>query len=422
MPTFNLFEHRQAQAAIPNGQSVSVVPNGAGMGAGEQGMMLSDGNAGGVGGEGQKEELRDIVGDILAASADGAQPQEIARLARRAVNVNVPQELSGNDNVMKMIIALGRRAMENQDIDTTDPESGNLEKSLDEVAESIAAEAGWDANELINEAKERGGADEMSDTGNQGVPPVATAGFLSTARQIVAAGKGNGGGAAKNPLQKKKKGNPFKVLMGRVQKLLDHGIDERNQVVKTLMRQKGNRWKRETIEKAFTVVKDRNVRDERSNQTGEVEEMPQEKAATVRAFNMAEYLGMKRMAENEKPDKQINDVRTEQRDSLYKVDRPMTSLSMGELISRLQYLVTAVDSENTMMGENLVAYRGVDKPAMNKQSESIRAELANRGYDAEMLKRLFGIPNATKPSTNYQGERKPEPKQAKKPEEGREVV
>ena len=420
MPTFNLFEYRQAQAAIPNGQSVSVVPNGAGMGESEQGMMLSDGNPGGVAGEGSKQELREIIGDILKAEADQESESEIGRIARRAMNIGLPDELNGNDNAMQLVIALGRRAMENQEIATTDPETGNAEKSLAELAGMIADEAGWDREELIMQSELRsddaggmpgpdGGFGDAGGTG--GIPPVATAGFLAAARMLFA-GKG-----VKNPLQKKKKGNPFKVLMGRVQKLLDHGIDERNQVVRTLMRQKGNRWKRETIEKAFTLVKDRNVRDERTKQNEEATEMP--KAAS---FNMAEYLGMRRQAENEKPEKEIPDVRTEQRESLYSVDRPMSSLSMGELISRLQYLVTAVNSENTMMGENLVAYRGVDKSAMSKQADAIKAELTNRGYDADMLKRLFGIPNATKPSTNYQGEKQPEPSKSKKPEPGREVV
>lgn len=541
MPTFNLYQYRQAQAAIPNGRSISVVPNGAGMGGemgNDQGTMLSDGNPGGVAGEGQKPELRDIVGDILLAADKGAEPNEIARLARRIVNISVPDELSGNDEAASLIVALGRRATENQSIDTTDPESGQAENSLGDIADMIAQEAGWDSMELIQEAKQRGGAGDMSDIGGSGgVPPVATAGFLTAVRQLTAADKGNAnGGGTKNPLQKKKKGNPFKVLMGRVQKLLDHGIDERNQVVRTLMRQKGNRWKRETIEKAFTIVKDRNVRDERARKDGIPVETPQPKAASfnmaehlgmkrkaegiagqhnespeitqlrdnngslpkyawpggypmyyldkmnnvlcpdcanenddytdplvahdvnyedtdlscdhcsnpieaayaddtaapegelvepegepapVLSFNMAEYLGMKRKAENEKPEKEIH---RPMRDSLYSVDRPLESLSLGELVSRLQYAVTASNSETTMIGENLVAYRGVDKAASNSQAEAIRAELKRRGYNSDTLKQVYGIPDATKPNTDYQGKKQPDSKQTGKPEAGRKMV
>jgi len=470
---------------------------------GEQGMMLSDGNPGGVGGEGQKADLRVVVGDILKAQADGEQPSEIARLGRRAMSVKIPDEFSGNDNAMQLIVALGRRSMENQEIDTTDPDSGNVEHSLAELAGMIADEAGWDREELIREAQERGGAEEMSNTGNMGgVPPVATAGPLSAPRAILAA---EGNGKAKNPLQKKKKGNPFKVLMGRVQKLLDHGVDERNQVVRTLMRQKGNRWKRETIEKAFTVVKDRNVRDEKTAPHDEVEEKPMQMAAFNmaeymrrtadwanpnklrypmepdepkkvdrrpkcpdcgepmrhdppigrlepvspsyrcgkcqksfrkdevarrkgevsdmaegrRVFNMADHLGLRRTAENEKPQKEFHEP---MRDSLYSVERPLSSLSMGELISRLQYAVTASNASDTMIGENMVAYRNVDASATQKNATALKAELSKRGYDAIMLKKLFGIPDATKPNLNYQGEKQPEPKKGKQPDPGRDVV
>lgn len=55
--------------------------------------------------------------------------------------------------------------------------------------------------------------------------------------------------------KKKTRGNPFKVLMGKVGKLLDHGLNK-NQVVKHIARLKF--WNKETVEKAVDIVKDYN--------------------------------------------------------------------------------------------------------------------------------------------------------------------
>ena len=52
--------------------------------------------------------------------------------------------------------------------------------------------------------------------------------------------------------KKKTRGNPFRVLMGKVQKLLDHGLNKR-QIVRYLRKQKY--WSDSIIEKAVDVVK-----------------------------------------------------------------------------------------------------------------------------------------------------------------------
>lgn len=59
-------------------------------------------------------------------------------------------------------------------------------------------------------------------------------------------------------VQKKKKdsrGNPFRVLMGKVGKLLDHGLNKRD-IVRYLLKEQI--WNEETIEKAVNIVKDYN--------------------------------------------------------------------------------------------------------------------------------------------------------------------
>ena len=51
----------------------------------------------------------------------------------------------------------------------------------------------------------------------------------------------------------KKRGNPFRVLMGKVGKLLGHGLEKRD-IVRYILKDKI--WNEETIEKAIKIVKD----------------------------------------------------------------------------------------------------------------------------------------------------------------------
>lgn len=55
--------------------------------------------------------------------------------------------------------------------------------------------------------------------------------------------------------KKKTRGNPFRVLMGKVGKLLDHGIEKKD-IVRYLAKQKF--WTNETIERAVDIVRDYN--------------------------------------------------------------------------------------------------------------------------------------------------------------------
>jgi hypothetical protein len=62
------------------------------------------------------------------------------------------------------------------------------------------------------------------------------------------------------PVKKKTRGNPFKVLMGKVGKLLDHGLTK-NKIVKYMSKEKY--WDKEIIEKAVDIVKDYNRKKHR---------------------------------------------------------------------------------------------------------------------------------------------------------------
>jgi SOS response regulatory protein OraA/RecX len=60
---------------------------------------------------------------------------------------------------------------------------------------------------------------------------------------------------AQQGAKKKKRGNPFRVLMGKVGKLIDHGLSKRD-VVRTLLKE--NIWNEETIGRATDIVRDYN--------------------------------------------------------------------------------------------------------------------------------------------------------------------
>lgn len=390
MPTFNLHEYMRRRAAeIPNGQSISDVPNGSDAG---QGVLVSDGGMPGVGGAQSKIPLKEIVADMLSAEQDGADPDEIARLAKRAMSTDVPPELSGNDEAAQLIIALGRKASEDQMVQTTDPESGKPERGLADLASAIADQAGWDRDELVAESKQRA---EMGGTPMPAAPVMGPPVTASVNRS--AAEKSN---VPPQSVKEKKKGNPFKVLMGRVQKLLDHGVDERGEVVRTILRGKDNKWKRETIEQAYDIVKERNVRKERKEQS---DPEPEEKKPPTKSFNLARHLGMQRTAQDARFQSQPGDTAEKdggkRRPSLYDVKRPTNSMSFWELISRAQYLMSASNADEILLNENMVSDRPQQGGTTRSQLREIRAELSNRGYDAAMLNKLFGIPMPRQDST-----------------------
>lgn len=77
--------------------------------------------------------------------------------------------------------------------------------------------------------------------------------------------------AANGKKKKKTRGNPFRVLMGKVGKLLDHGV-QKPDVVRYLRKQKI--WNDETIEKAVKIVKDYNRKKRR--ESGDADETTDE--------------------------------------------------------------------------------------------------------------------------------------------------
>jgi hypothetical protein len=79
--------------------------------------------------------------------------------------------------------------------------------------------------------------------------------------------------------KKKTRGNPFRVLMGKVGKLLDHGIEKKD-IVRYLAKQKF--WGNETIERAVDIVRDYNKK--KKQDSDDDKEVKEEKKASTEVY------------------------------------------------------------------------------------------------------------------------------------------
>ncbi len=71
--------------------------------------------------------------------------------------------------------------------------------------------------------------------------------------------------------KKKSRGNPFRVLMGKVGKLLDHGLEKREI---TRYQMKENIWNEDTISKAVGIVKEYNKKKHKKTKKVEAQTLP----------------------------------------------------------------------------------------------------------------------------------------------------
>jgi hypothetical protein len=358
--TYNLMNKMSAD--IPNGVGISSIPNGSDFGD-SQGVQLSGG--GEEQGDQQKTPLRDIISDILLAAATNKGPEEISAIAKQAMNAELPQELIGNDDAFKMVIALGRRAGEDQSLPATNPDTGTKEHTLDQLASQIASEAGWNPEELIQEAEERS---TMSNAGQD-------LGALAFTRS-----------AAKNesqgPLKKKKRGNPFKVLMGKVQKLLDHGFGK-HEIVRKMKSQ--GKWDPETVARCVDIVKEYNRRDKRKGKSKD--EPKKTEKPNKKSFNLSR--SMERTAA-ERPGFKYEDPA--KRESIYDIERDPAMQSTMELLTRMMYLKGASNFNIELSNENNGGIdHEVDKKKTNRQLTAVMAELRRRQYTDDDLSPLVEI-------------------------------
>ena len=171
--------------------------------------------------------------------------------------------------------------------------------------------------------------------------------------------------------KKKTRGNPFRVLMGKIGKLLDHGV-AKNDIVRFLAKLKY--WNNETIERAVDIVRDYNKKKKRdtdkfnkskkdkSEAMDEVkEELKEHKSASSNSFiKVADFD--------------------------YDKDHDYSKSSTAELIMRVCYLsdLLVVD-KNTKQGD----FKDPEsKKGVSQKLSQIKKALEDRGFDKEDLKNL----------------------------------
>ena len=174
-------------------------------------------------------------------------------------------------------------------------------------------------------------------------------------------------------VQKKKKktrGNPFRVLMGKVGKLLDHGI-EKTDIVRYLAKLKY--WNGETIERAVDIVRDYNKK-KKSKDTNTKSTSKKEVVKDVIEDT-----------KNHKESSYNSNIKVAALD--YDKAPDFTKRSTPELIMRVCYLLDVVeDNKSTMQVKDMD--KNVDKKSAKSQLKEIRTALEKRGFDKDDLSNL----------------------------------
>jgi hypothetical protein len=176
--------------------------------------------------------------------------------------------------------------------------------------------------------------------------------YLSEAKNVY-----NNSKTAQVKKKKKTRGNPFRVLMGKVGKLLDHGVDK-NDIVRYISKLKY--WNKETIERAVDIVKEYNKKLEQGK---DKDDETKKKANTV---NLSESVKIAALNYDSKPN--------------------FEKRSTPELIMRACFLMDLQDySKTTKQGDFKDA---ADKKGVSEELKQIRTALTNRGFDKEELSNL----------------------------------
>jgi hypothetical protein len=144
--------------------------------------------------------------------------------------------------------------------------------------------------------------------------------------------------------KKKTRGNPFRVLMGKVGKLLDHGIEKKD-IVRYLAKQKF--WGNETIERAVDIVRDYNKKKKQDSEDDkEVKEEKKDKKASTEVY-----------------------VKTAGLDYDAKTD--WEKRSTAELIMNAYYLDGVLEDKNSASKEDASAELKKIKTELKKRGESL---------------------------------------------------
>jgi len=170
--------------------------------------------------------------------------------------------------------------------------------------------------------------------------------------------------------KKKTRGNPFRVLMGKVGKLLDHGI-EKNDIVRYLAKLKY--WNTETVERAVDIVRDYNKKKKSKDDVS-------------KSTSKKEVI--KDVIEDTKNHKESSSTRYTKVAALdYDKAPDFTKKSTADLIMRVCYLLdVAEDTKSTIQIKDMD--KNVDKKSAKSQLKDIRIALEKRGFDKDDLSNL----------------------------------
>jgi hypothetical protein len=190
--------------------------------------------------------------------------------------------------------------------------------------------------------------------------------------------------------KKKTRGNPFRVLMGKVGKLLDHGV-EKNDIVRYISKLKY--WNKETIERAIDIVKEYNKKldqgkdkDEKSEKTADVvdlDKLVDEKEDVEKKTKDIEET-VEKINDTEEKANKTSSVKVA---ALNYDSKPnFEKRSTPELIMRACFLMDLQDySKTTKQGDFKDA---ADKKGVAEELKKIKAALTDRGFDKEELSNL----------------------------------
>jgi hypothetical protein len=214
--------------------------------------------------------------------------------------------------------------------------------------------------------------------------------YLSEAKNVY-----NNSKTAQVKKKKKTRGNPFRVLMGKVGKLLDHGV-EKSDIVRYISKLKY--WNKETIERAVDIVKEYNKKLEQGK---DKDEKPAKSEKTADTVDLNKLVKDKEEVEKKTKDveetiEMINDteetieskkdVKVKTAALNYDSKPNFEKRSTPELIMRACFLMDLQDySKTTKQGDFKDA---ADKKGVSEELKQIRAALTDRGFDKEELSNL----------------------------------
>lgn len=297
-----------------------------------------------------KDEMRQLMNKVKSANDNfGELSNEVTVIADKVQDNNLKHQL---DKLSKALIMSN-----NNRTRTKDPITQELDPSYSDIANKI----------------------EQT--------------YLSEAKNVY-----NNSKTAQVKKKKKTRGNPFRVLMGKVGKLLDHGV-EKNDIVRYISKLKY--WNKETIERAVDIVKEYNKKLEQGKDKDENPKKSEKSEKTADTVDLNKLVKDKEEVERKTKDveetiEMINDTEEtieSKKDTKVKTaalnydSKPnFEKRSTPELIMRACFLMDLQDySKTTKQGDFKDA---ADKKGVSEELKQIRAALTNRGFDKEELSNL----------------------------------